>query len=209
MQQLDLRPVETASLQPDDIQPGQPRAVADYAAEWNDVGLHAGDPTDHRGTADTNVLMDRRRAADHRMVGDADMTAHHRVVGDDDVVAERAIVRDMRHRHQQAVRADRVTPLPPDGAAMDGAVLAHLGARTDLAARRLPRYFRSCGARPTVQNGYSTASGTDVCVAVDHDMRYQFGPILDHHVGTDRAVGTYANSDRPVRRLEPRSRWDG
>ena len=38
-----------------------------------------------------------------------------------------------------------------------------------------------------MQNGYRITSGADPRVAVDHDMGDQFGAVLDHHIGADRA----------------------
>ena len=170
VQQLDLRLVEASTLQADDVQSRQPRTVADHAAERNHVCLDAGHAADHRRAADAHELVDRCRAADHRMVRDRYMSAHDHVVGDDHVVAQRAVMRDMRHRHQQAVGADPRDALAGDGAAMDRAVLADLGARADLAARRLAGIFQILRRESDGAERIQHHVGTDPGMPVHNNM---------------------------------------
>jgi hypothetical protein len=129
----------------------------------------------------------RRRAADHRMVADAHMAAHDRIVGNDHMIAELAVMRDMHHRHQQTVRADTRGAKAGDGAAMDRAMLADLRARADLAARRLALVFEVLRRQTHRAEREQHRVRPDARVAVHHDMRDEFGAILDHRIGSDRA----------------------
>ena len=56
---LALRP---APLQPDEVQPGEMRPLADHRAVGDDVGDDAGEPADHRAAAEAHELVHRRRA---------------------------------------------------------------------------------------------------------------------------------------------------
>ncbi len=188
------RPPPPAPLEADDVEAGEAGAIADHAAERNDVGLDAGDAADHRGTADTDILVKRGRPHDHRMVADADMATHHRVVRDDDVVAERAVVRDMCHRHQQAIGADPGDAVATDAGAMDGAVLAHLSAGADLATCRLVAVFEVLRRQADRAEGVEHDLGADARVAIDHDMRDELRAVLDDGVGTDGAVRADAHA---------------
>ncbi len=189
VQQLDLGLVEATPLQADDIEPGQPGAVADHAAERDHVRLDPGYATDHGRAADPDILMDRRRSADHRMVGDRDMAAHHDIVGDDHVIAHGAVMRDMGHRHQQAVGAHPGDPLAGHRAAMDRAVLAHLGARADLAARRLAGIFQVLRREADGAERIQHHVRADPRVPVHDHMRHQLDAVIDRHVRADRAEG--------------------
>src|SRR5215469_11827167 len=142
VQQLHLRLVEATPLQADHIQAGQTGPIADDAAERDHVGLDAGHAANHGGATNTHELMDRSGPADHGMIGDRHVTTHHRIVGNDHMIADGAIMCDMRHRHQHAVAADTRNSLPGHRAAVDGTMLAHLRACTDLATRRLAGVFQ-------------------------------------------------------------------
>ncbi len=54
-----------AAAQADDIEAGEPRAVAHDQAEGDDIGLDPGDAADHGAAADADELVERRAAADH------------------------------------------------------------------------------------------------------------------------------------------------
>ncbi len=105
-QRLYLVARKAPALQPDDVQSGQSRAVADHHAIGNDVALNAGDAADHRMRADTHELMYRRQSAEERIVADGNVAAKRRVVGHDDVITELAVVRDVGARHEQTLVAD-------------------------------------------------------------------------------------------------------
>jgi len=74
-------------------------------------------------------------------------------------------------------------------------MFSHLGARTDLASRRLPSVFQILRRQSDGAERVQHDVRSDVRVAVHHDMRDQLRTILDHHVGADRAVRAYANSN--------------
>ena len=115
------------------------------------------------------------------------MAAHDGVVGDDDMIAQRAIMRDMRHRHQHAVGAHHGDALAGRGAAMNGAVLADLGARADHAAGWLALVFQVLRRQANRAERIQHHAGADAGVPVHHDMGDEIGPIPDDRVRTNRA----------------------
>src|SRR5579875_3423289 len=90
-QALDLFAREAAALHANDVEAGEPRAIAQDRAVGNDVALDAGDPADHRILADAHELMDGAEPAEDRVVADFHMAGKGRVVGHDHFVADLAV----------------------------------------------------------------------------------------------------------------------
>ena len=72
-QALDVLAAEAAALHADDVEAGEPRAVADHLAVGDDVALDPGHAADHRVPADADELMHRRQPAEYRVILDDDM----------------------------------------------------------------------------------------------------------------------------------------
>ena len=77
-----------AALQPDEVEPGEVRPLADDRAVGDDVGDHAGQAADHRAAAEAHELVHRREAAEDHVVLDDAVAAEGGVVGHDHVVAD-------------------------------------------------------------------------------------------------------------------------
>src|SRR6185437_15056554 len=189
VEDLDLLLVEATAAQSDDIQGSQACAVADNAAERDDVGLHTGHAADHGGPADADELVNGRGAANNGVVTDADMTAHDGVVRDDDMAAQRAVMRDVDHRHQQTVGAHRGDSLACHGAAMDRAVLPHLGPGADHAAGWLALVFQVLRRQPYGAERKQHHARFDTGMALHHHMRHEARSVLDHHIRANGAKG--------------------
>ena len=209
-QRLDLRALEAAAAQADDVQANQPRAVAEHGAERNDVRFHARHAADHRGAADAHVLMDCGSTADHRVVADRHVPAHHHVICNNYSVADPAVVRDVRHRHDQAVGADVGDASPGNRAAVDGDVLAHLRAGSDLDARGLAAVFQVLRRHAHGAERVHDGAFADMRVAVDHHVADQRHSVIEHRIGADMAPGAdaHAGADRGAGRHD-RGRMDG
>src|SRR3954451_1810967 len=65
VQPVDLLLAEAAPLQANDVQPGEPRSVADDAAERDHVAFNARHTADHRRPPDAHELVQRGAATDH------------------------------------------------------------------------------------------------------------------------------------------------
>ncbi len=141
-QRLDFVAREAAALQPDDVEAGEPRAVADHRAVGNHVALHAGDAADHGMLADPHKLMHRREAAEQGKVLDHDMASQRRVVGHDHMVADDAVMGDMDAHPEKAAVAHPRHHAAALGAGIHRHVLADDVALADDKARGLAAVFQ-------------------------------------------------------------------
>ncbi len=98
--------VETAALEPEDVEAVQRGAVAGRVAERRHVLRDHRPRADDRRLAQTDELVDPGEGADHDAGFDRDVSAELGAVGDDVAVAEEAVVGDVRVVHQQ-VAGDR------------------------------------------------------------------------------------------------------
>ena len=98
--------LKAAALHPDDVETGQPGAVAHDLAIGDHVALDPGHAADHRMAADPHKLVDRAQPAEKGVFLDDDMSGQGRVVGHDHMVGDLAVMRDMGADHKQAVVAD-------------------------------------------------------------------------------------------------------
>ena len=103
---LDLLSGKTAALHADNVEPGQPGAVAHDLAIRDDIALHPGHAANHRVAPDPNKLMHGTEPAQERMFLEHDMSGKSGVICHDNVVGDLAVMRDMRSDHKQAVISD-------------------------------------------------------------------------------------------------------
>src|SRR6185312_15256314 len=69
-QTLDVVAAEPAALHSDDVEAGQPGAVAHHQPIWDHVALDPGHAADHRVPPDAHELMHRRQPAEDRVILD-------------------------------------------------------------------------------------------------------------------------------------------
>ena len=132
---------EAATLEADEIEPGERGAIAERDAEGDDVVLDAGQSADEGVRADAHELMRRRAAAQNREIADLAMAGQHDVVGEDDVVADAAIVRDMRVGEKDAARSDDRSRAAAGGAGIHRHAFADQAVVADRQTHRLAAIF--------------------------------------------------------------------
>ncbi len=130
-QSLDVLAAEAAALHADDVEAGEPGAVADHLAIGNHVALDTRHAADHRVPADADKLMHRAQAAEKRVSVDNDMAGQSRVVGHDHVIADLAVMRHMGANHKQAIVADAGDQPAAGGAGIDRHIFADRVAAAD------------------------------------------------------------------------------
>src|SRR6266849_10736580 len=188
-QPLDVVAAEAAALHADDVDAGQPGAVAHHQAVGDDVALDPGHAADHRMPADPHELVHRRQPAEYRMILDHDMTAERRVVDEDDVIADLAVMRDMGADHQQAMIADSRDHATAGGAGVDRHMLADRVVMADFQRRRLAGVFQVLRLEADRGEGEDPGPLADRGPPVDHDMRFEADAGAEHDMLADHAIG--------------------
>src|ERR1700751_409833 len=96
---------KTSALQADNMEAGEPGAVAERDPKWNQVMLDAGETTDERMGANADELVRRSTPADIGEITDLAMPAQHHIVGENDALADAAIMPDMGVGQEHRARA--------------------------------------------------------------------------------------------------------
>src|SRR6185312_4174703 len=188
-QTLDVVAAEPAALHSDDVEAGQPGAVAHHQPIWDHVALDPGHAADHRVPPDAYELLHRRQPAEDRVILDHHVAAERRVVDEDHVVADLAVMRDMRADHQQAMVADARDHAAAGGARVDRDMLADRVVAADLQRGRLAGVFQVLGLGADRGKREDTGAGADRRAAVNHDMGLQRHAGAQSDVPADHAIG--------------------
>src|ERR1700733_4902664 len=83
------------TLEADDIEAGEARAVAERKAKGDEVVLHASKTPHERVGANANELVNGGPAAQNGEIADLAMASQHHVVGQNNALANAAIMRDV------------------------------------------------------------------------------------------------------------------
>ena len=192
-QRADLLALAAAAFHADDVQAGEPRAVADGHAVGNDVLLHAGHAADHGAAPHPHELVHRRQTADHRVVLDVNVTAQGGVVRHDDAVADAAVVRHVRAHHEQAAIAHPGDHAAALGPRVHGRVLADDVAGADDQARGLAAILQVLRTVADRREGEYLATGPDLRAALHNHVAVQHHASRQRDIRPDDAVGSDAH----------------
>ena len=187
---MDFRARKAASLEADKVQTDQPRAIAHGGTIGDHIRLNPAHAAKYRLAADAHELMNGRAAADKNRIGDFHMPTQHDVIGENNAIRQAAIMRYMRHRHDQAIRADARDPIATDTAAMDGGVFADECTRADLTARWFILVFQILRRHADGGEGKYLHACTKARMPIHNHMRNQFNAIFQHHIRADDAART-------------------
>src|ERR1700691_814048 len=189
-QRLNLLAREAATLQPDDVETRQTRAIAPHRAIGDDVALDPGDAADHGMAADAHELVHRAQAAEHGVILDADMAGQGRVVGHDDVIADDAVMRHMRADHEQTPVAHLGHHAAAAGAGVHGHLFADDVVAADNQARILALVFQILRLMADGGEREDTPAFAHARPSGDDDMREQLDILAQLGLRTHDAIGT-------------------
>src|ERR1700685_4363896 len=85
----------TPELEGDDVDAGEPGAVAERKAEGDEVMLDASETADEGMGADANKLVNGGAPAQNGEIADLAMASQHHIVGQNNALANAAIMRDV------------------------------------------------------------------------------------------------------------------
>ena len=132
---------ETPALQADDIEAGEPGAIAERKAKGNEVMLDASKTADKRVGADANELMSGGAAAQNGEIADLAMAGQHHVVGQNNALANAAIMRDVGVGQEHRARANDRFRAAARGAGIHRHAFANEAVLADHQADRLAAIF--------------------------------------------------------------------
>ena len=154
LQRLETLRREAAPLQADGVDAVGLRLGPVGLAERQHVLTNDGEGADVGVVADADELVAADVGAEGDPVADVDVAGEPDVVGEHGVRADAAVVRDVAVGHEEVLVADRSSRRgrPP----CPGGSCRTRGRRCRCrrsAGSRSPRYFKSCGSKPTAREG--------------------------------------------------------